>query len=398
MTQVVLRNISLTRGTTPILRDVSLTVEAGEFCVFVGPSGCGKSTLLRLISGLDTDATGEIDIDGVPIADVPAAQRNVAMVFQGYALYPHMTVYDNMAFGLRRAQVPAADIDQRVKEASRILKLDDCLRRKPGALSGGQCQRVAIGRAIVKKPKVFLFDEPLSNLDAALRVDTRAEIARLHRDMRTASMLYVTHDQVEALTLADKIVLLRPLGAVGTEAGTAFGNEAGAGSGTGTGTTTGTNTGGAPSVVQIGRPMELYHHPANLFAARFIGCPGMNLIETTVRGLSDQGVAFELQGQACTAAVSPTGLAVGDAVTIGVRPEHMRCGAGPLQSTVTHIEALGEHSVVYAKLAGSDKTLLAKTADERLAVGDALPLGMPSQALHVFRADGTAQRRQVQRV
>ena len=387
MTQVVLRNISLTRGTTPILREVSLTVQDGEFCVFVGPSGCGKSTLLRLISGLDTDATGEIEIDGVPIADVPAAQRNVAMVFQGYALYPHMTVYDNMAFGLRRARVDAAEIDRRVKEASRILKLDDCLRRKPGVLSGGQCQRVAIGRAIVKKPKVFLFDEPLSNLDAALRVDTRAEIARLHRDMRTASMLYVTHDQVEALTIADKIVLLRPLGAVGTEPGTAVANEAGAGSGTTTG------TGGAPSVVQIGRPMELYHHPANLFAARFIGSPGMNLVETTVRGLSDQGVSFELQGQACTAAVSPAGLAVGDAVTVGVRPEHMQCGAGPLQSTVTHIEALGEHSVVHARLAGSDKTLLAKTADERLAVGDQLPLGLPGQALHVFRADGTAQRR-----
>ncbi len=365
MTQVVLRNISLTRGTTPILRDVSLTVEAGEFCVFVGPSGCGKSTLLRLISGLDTDASGDIEIDGVPIADVPAAQRNVAMVFQGYALYPHMTVYDNMAFGLRRSSVAAAEIDARVKEASRILKLDDCLRRKPGALSGGQCQRVAIGRAIVKKPKVFLFDEPLSNLDAALRVDTRAEIARLHRDMRTASMLYVTHDQVEALTLADKIVLLRPM--------------AGAGE--------------APSVVQVGRPLELYHHPANLFAARFIGSPGMNLIETRVLALSDRGVGFELQGQACLAAVQGVGLAVGDAVTIGVRPEHMQCGSGALQSTVTHIEALGEHSVVYAKLAGSDKVVLAKTIDEQLAVGDALPLGLPSQALHVFRADGTAQRR-----
>ena len=386
MTQVVLRNITLTRGTTPILRDVSLTVEAGEFCVFVGPSGCGKSTLLRLISGLDTDATGEIEIDGVPIADLPPAQRNVAMVFQGYALYPHMTVFDNMAFGLRRAQVPAAEIERRVKDASRILKLDDCLRRKPGALSGGQCQRVAIGRAIVKKPKVFLFDEPLSNLDAALRVDTRAEIARLHREMRTASMLYVTHDQVEALTLADKIVLLRPLvaAAAGADVGVDAGPDARAGD--------------APSVVQIGRPMELYHHPANLFAARFIGSPGMNLIETTVRALSEHGVGFELQGQACTAAVSPAGLAVGDAVTIGVRPEHMQCGSGPLSSTVKHIEALGEHSVVYAKLADSDKTVLAKTGDERVAVGDTLALGMPGPALHVFRADGTAQRRLVRAV
>ena len=373
MTQVDLRNISLTRGNTPILRGVNLTVQAGEFCVFVGPSGCGKSTLLRLISGLDTDATGEIEIDGVPIADVPAAQRNVAMVFQGYALYPHMTVYDNMAFGLRRAQLPAAEIDRRVKEASRILQLDGCLQRKPGALSGGQCQRVAIGRAIVKKPKVFLFDEPLSNLDAALRVDTRAEIARLHRDMRTASMLYVTHDQVEALTLADKIVLLRPI------AGAGAGAAAGAGD--------------APSVVQVGRPMELYHHPANLFAARFIGSPGMNLIETTVRGVGEQGVQFELQGHAFVAAVSPAGLAVGDAVTIGVRPEHMQCGSGPLLSTVTHVEALGEHSVVYAKLADSDKAVLAKTSDERVAVGDLLPLGLPPAALHVFAADGTAQQR-----
>ena len=373
MTQVVLRNINLTRGSTPILRDVNLTVQAGEFCVFVGPSGCGKSTLLRLISGLDSDATGDIEIDGVPISDVPAAQRNVAMVFQGYALYPHMTVYDNMAFGLRRSKVAAAEIDARVNEASRILKLDDCLRRKPGALSGGQCQRVAIGRAIVKKPKVFLFDEPLSNLDAALRVDTRAEIARLHRDMRTASMLYVTHDQVEALTLADKIVLLRPI------AGAGAGAAAGAGD--------------APSVVQVGRPMELYHHPANLFAARFIGSPGMNLIETTVLGVGEQGVQFELQGHAFVAAVSPAGLAVGDAVTIGVRPEHMQCGSGPLLSTVTHVEALGEHSVVYAKLADSDKAVLAKTSDERVAVGDLLPLGLPPAALHVFAADGTAQQR-----
>ena len=381
MTQVVLRNISLTRGSTPILRDVSLTVEPGEFCVFVGPSGCGKSTLLRLISGLDTDATGEIEIDGVPLADVPAAQRNVAMVFQGYALYPHMTVYDNMAFGLRRARVPVAEIELRVREASRILKLDDCLRRKPGELSGGQCQRVAIGRAIVKKPKVFLFDEPLSNLDAALRVDTRAEIARLHRDMRTASMLYVTHDQVEALTLADKIVLLRPLAIATSNTHPNAGARCE------------TDAGDLPSVVQIGPPMALYHHPANLFAARFIGSPGMNLIETTVRALSEHGVGFELQGQACTAAVSPAGLAVGDAVTIGVRPEHMQCGSGPLLSTVVHVEALGEHSVVHAKLADSDKTVLAKTGNERLAVGDFLPLGLPGQALHVFRADGTAQRR-----
>ena len=258
MTQVVLRDISLTRGVADILRNVSLTVEAGEFCVFVGPSGCGKSTLLRLIAGLDDDASGDILIDGRSLQQVAAAQRNVAMVFQGYALYPHMSVYDNIAFALRRAKVPAAEIDERVQTAARILQLGDYLRRKPHALSGGQRQRVAIGRAIVKKPKVFLFDEPLSNLDASLRAETRLEIAKLHREMGSASMLYVTHDQVEAMTLADKIVLLRPV----------------------------LNQPGLDSIVQVGRPMDLYHRPANLFAARFIGTPGMNLFETRVAALS----------------------------------------------------------------------------------------------------------------
>ena len=227
MTQVVLRNINLVRGTTPILRDVNLTLEAGEFCVFVGPSGCGKSTLLRLVAGLEDDASGEIEIDGRPINALPGAQRGIAMVFQGYALYPHMTVYDNMAFGLRQAKLPRTEIDGRVHDAARILQLNALLQRKPKTLSGGQRQRVAIGRAIVKKPKVFLFDEPLSNLDAALRVETRVEIAKLHREMGSASMLYVTHDQVEALTLADRIVLLRPIDRADT----------------------------APSIVQVGRPI-----------------------------------------------------------------------------------------------------------------------------------------------
>jgi multiple sugar transport system ATP-binding protein len=365
MTQVVLKNINLTRGTTAILRDVDLTIEAGEFCVFVGPSGCGKSTLLRLIAGLEEDADGEIEIDGRPIGSVPGAQRNIAMVFQGYALYPHMTVFENMAFGLRQAGLPRVEIETRVTQAARILQLDALLGRKPKALSGGQRQRVAIGRAIVKKPKVFLFDEPLSNLDASLRIETRVEIAKLHREMNSASMLYVTHDQVEALTLADKIVLLRPV--AGTE--------------------------GLPSIVQVGRPLDLYHHPADLFAARFIGAPTMNLLDARVRALADHRVVFDLQGQRLHAEVDAQGLAVGDMITVGIRPEHVTVGSGGLHAVITHIEALGEHSVLYLNMPGVDAPLVAKTTDERQRVGDKVALGFAPEALHVFREDGIAMPR-----
>ncbi|MBU6259261.1 MAG: ABC transporter ATP-binding protein [Burkholderiales bacterium] len=372
MTQVTIRGLSLQRGGVPILRDVDFSVEAGEFCVLVGPSGCGKSTLLRLISGLDDDAEGEITIDGASVRATPPARRNVAMVFQGYALYPHMTVHDNMAFALKRAGLPAPEIAARVREAARILQLEPLLQRKPGALSGGQRQRVAIGRAIVKKPKVFLFDEPLSNLDAALRLDTRVEIARLHRENASASMVYVTHDQVEAMTLADKIVLLRPVA----------------------------DDPAAGSVVQVGAPMTLYHHPANLFAARFIGTPGMNLVPARVAALSPHGVEFEWQGRRWNAAVAGAGLNVGDAITVGVRPEHVRSGAElagtpGLRCRVRHIEALGEHSLLFCGVDGSAEAppLLARTHDEQVRVGDAIELSWPADALHVFRADGGAQAR-----
>jgi len=366
MTAVVLKDMALTRGTTPILRGVNLRVEPGEFCVFVGPSGCGKSTLLRLIAGLDEDASGELFIDGAAVNNTPAAKRNVAMVFQGYALYPHMTVEANMAFALRRAGMGKAEIAARLREAARALHLEEFLQRKPAMLSGGQRQRVAIARAIVKKPKVFLFDEPLSNLDASLRVETRIEIARLHRQLGSASMLYVTHDQVEAMTLADKIVLLQPLGQDPL----------------------------AQSIVQVGRPMELYHQPANLFAARFIGTPAMNLFETRVLALDEpEGVAFELQGQRLHAAVDPAGLSVGEPVTVGIRPEHVLAYQGGLGATVTHIEALGELSVLFTQMEGVAGPLLAKTTREDLRVGDSLPVHLPSQALHLFRGDGRAQRR-----
>ncbi len=369
MTQVVLRNINLVRGTTPILRDVNLTLEAGEFCVFVGPSGCGKSTLLRLIAGLEDDASGEIEIDGRPINALPGAQRRIAMVFQGYALYPHMTVYDNMAFGLRQAKLSRTEIHARVHDAARILQLDALLERKPKTLSGGQRQRVAIGRAIVKKPKVFLFDEPLSNLDAALRVETRVEIAKLHRKIGSASMLYVTHDQVEALTLADRIVLLRPID--------------------------GANT--APSIVQVGRPMDLYHHPASLFAAGFIGAPKMNLLSARVTASDGRGVVYVLssdpEATPCRADVNAGGLSIGESITVGVRPEHVELGRGPLSGEITHIEALGEHSIVYLGVVGVASPLLAKTTDEHLVVGNRVAFNLPGRSAHVFREDGTAQPR-----
>ncbi len=372
-----MRGVQLERGGTRILRDVDLDLAPGEFTVFVGPSGCGKSTLLRLIAGLDDDHEGEIFIDGRPMSGVAPGRRQVAMVFQGYALYPHMTVRDNMAFALERAKLPRAEVEGRIANAARILKLEDYLKRKPGALSGGQRQRVAIGRAIVKKPKVFLFDEPLSNLDADLRVQTRVEIAKLHRELSSASMLYVTHDQVEAMTLADRIVLLRPI----------------------------INAPGEGSIVQVGRPMDLYHRPASLFAARFIGTPGMNLIECRTTALGDEGVTVDLQGHSVQARVSAAGLTVGDVVTLGVRPEHLAIAdvadaadtCNRLDALVTHVESLGDHALLYATLPDipGQPTVLAKTTDANVRVSDALSLRLMPEALHMFDGHGRAQQRLV---
>ncbi|GJI88927.1 ABC transporter ATP-binding protein [Duganella hordei] len=365
MTQVVLRHIDLSYQGVPVLRDVNLTVGAGQFCVFIGPSGCGKSSLLRLIAGLENPTGGSIALDGAIINHVAPAERNLAMVFQNYALYPHMSVYDNMAFGLQRKGLPRVDIERRVAEASRILQLDALLARKPGALSGGQRQRVAIGRAIVKQPKVFLFDEPLSNLDASLRAQTRLEIARLHRDLDSASMIYVTHDQVEAMTLADQVVLLRPAA------------EADGGS----------------SVAQAGSPLDLYHHPANLFAARFMGSPTMNLLPATVLAPDAGAVTLLVLGQRCAAGVEPHGLVAGQPVTIGIRPEHIELGSGPWLGNVAHVEALGEHCHVHVCHDDRSPPLIAKTMDETVRVGDTLPFDLPTQTIHLFDASGKAQRR-----
>ncbi len=358
---IELRGVHKRYGAVKVLADIDLRVASNEFCVFVGPSGCGKSTLLRLIAGLEDASDGDIEMHGRRVNDLPPAERDVAMVFQSYALYPHMSVHENMAFGLRYRKLPAAEIERRVKAASDMLQLGPLLARRPRDLSGGQRQRVAIGRALVREPSVFLFDEPLSNLDAALRVQTRVEIARLHRTLGTAAMVYVTHDQVEAMTLADRIVLLRP--------------QAGAS--------------GLPSIAQVGAPLELYHRPANRFVAGFIGSPAMNFLPAIALAQAGDALSLRVAGQACLADVDASGLAPQAAVTAGIRPEHVALGEGPLSAAVTHVERLGEHAYVYLRLADGEP-LLAKVASERLQVGDTVALQLPARHLHVFAADGDA--------
>ncbi|WP_284618915.1 ABC transporter ATP-binding protein [Aquabacterium humicola] len=366
MNRVELRQVRKDFNNTSVLAGIDLGLAPGEFCVFIGPSGCGKSTLLRLIAGLEDLSGGEIRIDDRVVSHLPPAERDLAMVFQSYALYPHMSVHENMAFGLRHRKLGNDEIERRVRDASRILKLDGLLQRRPRELSGGQRQRVAIGRAIVRQPKLFLFDEPLSNLDAALRVATRLEIARLHRELGSASTVYVTHDQVEAMTLADRIVLLRPAAERGDQ----------------------------PSIAQVGSPLELYHRPANRFVAGFIGSPAMNFLPSEVRVIEDGALhACSVGGIGWTARVRGEGIAPGAAVTLGIRPEHLRLGEGPGRARVVHVERLGEHAYVYLRPDGGDEAappLLAKTPREDVAVGDALAYALPPEALHCFAADGRA--------
>ncbi len=299
MSGVTLNNVVKRYGDVQVIHGVSLDITDGEFCVFVGPSGCGKSTLLRMVAGLEETSQGAIHIGARDVTKADPSERGVAMVFQTYALYPHMTVAENMGFGLKMTGHPAAEVAAKVKEASRILKLDDYLARKPKALSGGQRQRVAIGRAIVRGPEVFLFDEPLSNLDAELRVEMRVEIARLHREIG-ATMIYVTHDQVEAMTLADKIVVLR-----------------------------------AGRVEQVGAPLELYHDPDNKFVAGFIGSPAMNFVAGVVQG--GQVAAAGLGGSLMPTVRLPDA----GAVTIGLRPQHLALDLSGTTHKVDMTEALG---------------------------------------------------------
>src|SRR5918998_6513438 len=320
MADVSLHGIAKSFGSTEILRDIDLNVDHGEFVVFVGPSGCGKSTLLRIIAGLETVSGGEIRIGGRRVNEMPPADRKIAMVFQSYALYPHMSVYKNMAFGLKFAKTDKAEADRRVRQAAEILKLTPLLDRKPRELSGGQRQRVAIGRAIVRNPSVFLFDEPLSNLDAALRVNTRLEIAKLHRELN-ATMIYVTHDQVEAMTLADTIVVLN-----------------------------------AGRIEQVGRPLDLYHRPANLFVAGFIGSPRMNVWDGEVARLAGAVITVDLAGGGrIDLPALPRALRQGDRISLGIRPEHVILGGPdvhPVRGRVELVEPLGESSLVHVRVAG----------------------------------------------
>jgi multiple sugar transport system ATP-binding protein len=354
------------------IHNANLTIEHGEFCVFVGPSGCGKSTLLRMVAGLEDISSGDLLIGDQRVNDLPPAQRGVAMVFQSYALYPHMTVGENMAFGLRVLGSDKAEIDRKVKEAAEILQLTPLLDRLPKALSGGQRQRVAIGRAIVKQPKVFLFDEPLSNLDAALRVQTRLEIAKLHKDMGSASMIYVTHDQVEAMTLANKIVLLHT-GALIQERG---------------------------SVAQVGTPMNLYHRPASLFVAEFIGSPKMNLLKGTLLSADASHASVDVGGQTIRVAVDARHLKAGESVQVGIRQEHIplgREGAGTgVTASLQHIERLGDSSLLYVQIPGQPIATVKVEGSAALAAGSALTLRLMPDQLHLFDSQGIACHRTVE--
>jgi multiple sugar transport system ATP-binding protein len=355
----------------PVIRDVSLDIGDNEFCVFVGPSGCGKSTLLRMVAGLEGINSGNLRIGGQLMNDVAPAHRGVAMVFQSYALFPHMTVFENMAFGLRLSKVDEANIQRRVGDAARILQLEPLLQRLPKALSGGQRQRVAIGRAIVREPGVFLFDEPLSNLDAALRVQTRFEIAKIHRDFGKASTIYVTHDQVEAMTLADRIVLLNSGPAVARDG----------------------------SVAQFGAPLELYHRPVNKFVAGFIGSPKMNFIEGILEAVNPETAAVKLSsGESVQARVNAQSLAIGSAVTLGLRPEDAEVGTSTqhVLRTVQWQERLGESTYLYLESGiAADPWVVKAPGNSFARAGERVALSMPAQHLHLFDAQGLALPRTI---
>ncbi|WP_243368012.1 ABC transporter ATP-binding protein [Microvirga solisilvae] len=356
MADLVLKNVRKSFGRAHVIHGVDLDIKDGEFIVFVGPSGCGKSTLLRLIAGLEDISSGDLFIGGERVNDLAPAKRGIAMVFQSYALYPHMSVYANMAFGLELAKSSKADIDSKVREAARMLQIENLLDRKPRQLSGGQRQRVAIGRAIVRDPKVFLFDEPLSNLDAALRVQTRIEIAKLHNDTG-ATMIYVTHDQVEAMTLADRIVVLN-----------------------------------AGRIEQVGTPLELYHRPANLFVAGFLGSPQMNFIECVVSHVGAEGVQVQLPNASMlTAPVSSQGVRVGETVTLGIRPDHVKVSPqGSLTGRIELVEELGENHLLYVDFGKGRHLTVREPGDAHHQAGQEVALSLAPEFCHLFRETGEA--------
>ncbi|MEC8091147.1 MAG: ABC transporter ATP-binding protein [Pseudomonadota bacterium] len=352
MAQVELKNVNKAFGKTEVIQSVDLEINKGEFVVFVGPSGCGKSTLLRLIAGLETLSSGEIMIAGRAVMDLPPSKRGIAMVFQSYALYPHMSVFHNMAFSLELQGVAKAEIRDRVEAAAKILQMEHLLERRPAALSGGQRQRVAIGRAIVRNPDVFLFDEPLSNLDAALRHDTRVEIAKLHGQL-DATTIYVTHDQVEAMTLADKIVVLKD-----------------------------------GEVMQVGAPMDLFNMPANEFVAGFLGSPQMNFFDGKITKITAGGAKAGFSGDGLDVSgirLVSSGKAEGDAAKIGIRPQHLELDPkGKLVGRVTLVERLGTETIV--ELMSGRQTLFRFASGEAtdLAVGDEARFSFDSARAHLF--------------
>ena len=362
MASVSLRGIKKQYENNSVIKGIDLTIEDGEFVVFVGPSGCGKSTLLRIIAGLEDISEGTLEIGGRVSNDIEPAKRGIAMVFQSYALYPHMSVAENMGFALKLARVPKADIAERVRRAAEILQIGHLLDRKPKALSGGQRQRVAIGRAIVRKPEVFLFDEPLSNLDAALRGQTRVELARLHRELKS-TMIYVTHDQVEAMTLGTRIVVLN---------------------------------GGR--IEQVGTPFDLYERPANRFVAGFLGSPRMNFFEATLAGQGERAASVQLAGAARVQVAADVARArAGARVTLGVRPEHLQIsraaghgGNGGIGAVVALVEYLGDVTLVYCQVEGAAEMVAVKCDADTAppSPGSRVELVFPATRAFLFDEEG----------
>jgi len=358
-----LENIRKAYGDTLVLDDVSLTMEAREFIAFLGPSGSGKSTLLRIIAGLETLDAGEVRLEGQRIDGMAPGERGVAMVFQHYALYPHMSVFDNMAFGLRNAKVPEAEIRTRIEEAARVLEITDHLEKKPGQMSGGQRQRVAIGRAIVKHPKIFLLDEPLSNLDAALRMRTRVELAQLRQKV-DAAVIMVTHDQAEAMTLADRIVVMNDR-----------------------------------RIQQVGPPMEIYARPANTFVARFVGSPAMTLAPATLvaDAPGDHATVRIGDGSVVETRVPRAGLPE-TGLELGLRPENVRVVAGgdgaTTSATVELVERLGERTLIYGRLSDGHAITAEDEGFSRVKIGDTVPLRVDGRVAHIFGPDGSGHHAQ----
>ena len=356
MSDISIKEVNKYFGDTHVIKDISLDIKSESFTVLVGPSGCGKSTILRMIAGLEDVNSGTISIDNLVVNDLPPKQRNIAMVFQSYALYPHMTVFDNMAFGLKLEKRSKDEINERVNEAAKILQIENYLNRKPKQLSGGQRQRVAIGRAITRKPKVFLFDEPLSNLDAALRVQMRVELAKLHNELN-ATMIYVTHDQTEAMTLADDIVVL--------DEGT---------------------------VSQKGSPLDLYNKPNNLFVGGFIGSPKMNFFKTKILSKSSSNLEVDVMGTGkLTISTNSSNILESDSVTLGVRPEHLLINEksdAEWEGKVFVIEKLGSGTFLYIEKE-NEPLVVSVEGDPNINVGDNVKVGFNAKRCHLFDKNGS---------